>query len=483
MTAATYPNVLALEYLAATGRSTREATERGIEFLRAAYQRYLVYEAPGGGLTWFGSDEPDLFLTARGLPLLLAMSKWIEVDPAVIERTRSWVLQQQASDGGWNYGGHHWVASAMNRSQMTAYCLRSLAMAGETGEPLRSAAGRLEADLAGEAIRQADAYALALALDGLSRLDEETPLETRVRETLLARVETKGGLAHWPDPGRGFTGSFGPSAEVEATALAVSALLRRGEAAGLVSEAARYLLAHRGPTGAWSTTMGTILALEALLDLSKKSAAAHLEEPVTISLSANGGAPVELHIAPEDADVVLRADLTPALAGGRNRVEIVWPGGKALPFTWQVVLSGYEKKPERSAPGPEGGLSLVRSFAGGAEKVAAGRIATMSLRVANGRDEATGMIVVEVPLAPGLEADRALIERMVGTGPLARAEFEDQKVVLYLTSLPARGVWEFNLPFVPRHPAKVELPSAWAYEFYRPENEATAPPVALEVGG
>src|ERR1041385_6406375 len=50
----TYPNVLALDYMKRTKKSTPEVHAKAEGYLASGYQRLLTFEVPGGGFSWFG---------------------------------------------------------------------------------------------------------------------------------------------------------------------------------------------------------------------------------------------------------------------------------------------------------------------------------------------------------------------------------------------------------------------------------------------
>ena len=92
----TYPNVLALDYLRRTKKSVPQVEATARQYIHLGYQRLLGFEIAGGGFDWFGNPPANRTLTAYGLMEFNDMARVHDVDPKVIERTRTWLLGQQA---------------------------------------------------------------------------------------------------------------------------------------------------------------------------------------------------------------------------------------------------------------------------------------------------------------------------------------------------------------------------------------------------
>jgi hypothetical protein len=77
---ATYPNVLALDYMKRTKKLTPEVHAKAEGFIANGYQRLLTFEVPGGGFSWFGNAPANKILTAYGLMEFSDMSRVHDVD-------------------------------------------------------------------------------------------------------------------------------------------------------------------------------------------------------------------------------------------------------------------------------------------------------------------------------------------------------------------------------------------------------------------
>ncbi len=72
---ATYPNVLALDYMKRTKKLTPEVHAKAEGYIANGYQRLLTFEVPGGGFSWFGQAPANKILTSYGLMEFSDMSK------------------------------------------------------------------------------------------------------------------------------------------------------------------------------------------------------------------------------------------------------------------------------------------------------------------------------------------------------------------------------------------------------------------------
>ena len=102
----TYPNVMALDYLRRNKRNLPAVEAKATQYIHLGYQRLLSFEVPGGGFDWFGRPPANRALTAYGLMEFEDMARVHDVDPALIARTRRWLLAQRLTDGSWEPEDH-----------------------------------------------------------------------------------------------------------------------------------------------------------------------------------------------------------------------------------------------------------------------------------------------------------------------------------------------------------------------------------------
>jgi uncharacterized protein YfaS (alpha-2-macroglobulin family) len=116
----TYPNVLALDYMQSTGKTTPETQMKAEQYINLGYQRLTTFEVSGGGFSLFGVAPADRMLTAYGLMEFIDMARVFPVDADFVSRAAQWLIAQQDGDGpgrtiaGWSTRapGPTWATTA-----------------------------------------------------------------------------------------------------------------------------------------------------------------------------------------------------------------------------------------------------------------------------------------------------------------------------------------------------------------------------------
>ncbi len=246
----TYPNVLALDYLRRTKKSVPQVEAAAQQYIHLGYQRLLSFEIAGGGFDWFGSPPANRTLTAYGLMEFSDMARVHDVDPKLIERTRAWLLGQQAGDGSWPPESHRFYhedptgrREDLQRLSTTAYIAWSVFAQGSAlaeGPQVRAHVSPLPLG-EGQGVRAADyllrhepaaidePYVLAQVVNALLAIRPGDPRARPYLERLeaISRHSADGKLTWWDtgvDNRTTFYGA-GPSGNVETTALAALAMI------------------------------------------------------------------------------------------------------------------------------------------------------------------------------------------------------------------------------------------------------------------
>lgn len=451
----TYPNLLVLRLLQHGGEGRAADVGRARELVAKGYQRLIGYEVPSGGFSWFGQPPASTVLTAYGLVEFTDMASVYPVDPALIARTRQWLIAQQARDGSFTaVGTWHGSATAL---EATAYIAYALSEAGHADKAARRAIAWVE-----RALRGADkpsTYVLALLAAAEARLDGR-PGPALVR--LLGAQRRDGDAAFYPTRGATAFASTGPAADVEATALASTAA-RLGGSAGDADAALDWLWEARSPSYGWGTTQATVLALRAAVLGTEEPA----EAPVAPLLArVDGGPAVELSLT--DAGVpTLELALTP----GKHVVTLegAASGLRAeLRAAWRRTV---EPRAESR------GLVVHLEAVGGPTRV--GALAAMKVGVLNAEAEAVAAPTVLLPVPPGFAPDRASLEALVGTRGVSRYEDLGDRVALYLDGLDPGAAVVMDYQLEATTPADVLQRPAVAYAYYDPSKRGSSEPVRL----
>ena len=473
---ATYPNVLALDYMKRTKKLTPEVHAKAEGFIANGYQRLLTFEVPGGGFSWFGNAPANKILTAYGLMEFSDMSRVHDVDARLIERTQQWLAAQQQPDGSWKPDANFINEGATNRYnndvlRITAYLGWSLENTGHKGPAVDKAKEYVATHLNGKI----DAYTLAVAANFAAEYGKDREFTRQAMHMLLAVRTEKDEQAWWTAEETGVYGT-GASAAVETTGLAVQALLKWGEASATASKALRYIAAKKDAEGTWGTTQATIMALRALL-LSTEKGAADVRGAVEISL--NGKLVQKLVLTPENNDL-LHQFAFPVDAKGAHGVELRFEGKGGLAY--QIVGRYFVPWGEKPAGEP---LSIDVAY--DRTHMAQDDIATATATVKNNLHKRANMVMVDLGIPPGfdlLSEDLQAYQeksRARKSGKLEKFSLTATEAILYFDAIGAGDTVTLQFRLRAKYPIRARTFQSRVYEYYDPAVSAVARPVALEV--
>ncbi|MBC7816464.1 MAG: DUF1559 domain-containing protein, partial [Planctomycetaceae bacterium] len=525
----TYPNILALDYLHRS-KISRNALASGLklsqpdasafrlieakarEYIHLGYQRLLSFEVSGGGFEWFGHAPAHRTLTAYGLMEFEDMSRVIDVDPAVIERTRRWLLNCRQADGSWLPEGrilHEDPAGGggdIERLRTTAYIawavfgshnktspapVATLARAwgndqagqqsnanprsGERGYDAER--GRTLTFLQSADVTNADSYTLALLANALLAIEPTSPTTRNCLDRLLGRQRTSanGKLVWWSNAGEGsnlFHGA-GRTRDIETTALATLALLRVKQSPSVTRSALQWLITQKDARGTWHSTQATVLALKALVAATDQPLGD--SQPRRIEVSIDGQRLREIVIPADQAEVVQQLDLTPHTTSGSHRIELVEPSGTGT--TYQVTARHHRLG--RQAALPASPLSIELTF--DRTSLRLDETVTATAVVQNRSEAAVPMLLLELPIPAGFTPDRSDFEQLVRANRIAKFQQTPRTMVVYLRGLEADGRFTLTYRLVATQPVRVTTPAAVAFEYYAPENRSSSQPATLTV--
>ncbi|MEM1184202.1 MAG: alpha-2-macroglobulin family protein [Planctomycetota bacterium] len=474
----TYPNILALDYMLRTGVDAPEAEARALQYIHLGYQRLLSFEVDGGGFDWFGNPPANRTLTAYGLMEFEDMARVRDVDPDLIARTRDWLLDEQNADGSWtpeSYAMHDDpTASDENWARLltTAYIAwAAFAHAGDSSAATAARRFLLRTPVA----QLDDPYTIAmvsLALMSTGGRDAAGPYLGKL--SALAEGDTADSVSWQRRPGnRTMFYGAGRYADVEATSLAVLALVESGHDPMLARAGLSWLVAQRDAWGTWGTTQATVLSLKALVAAADAPLDNGRARRVTI---AQGGTVLHtVEVSPDQSDVMQLIDLssTPGFVEGEP-IELVDATGTATAY--QLALSHHELAPE---PSVSSGLDIAVSYDRAALRV--GEVLHAAALTRNTGASALPMVMLDLPVPPGFEPLTADFTEMVERGTIARFETNARSVVVYLTALNSASELELKYRLRATMPVEVQTGAPRAYEYYDPDVQAIDEPVRLRV--
>jgi uncharacterized protein YfaS (alpha-2-macroglobulin family) len=474
---ATYPNVLALDYMKRTKKLTPEVHAKAEGFIATGYQRLLTFEVPGGGFSWFGNAPANRILTSYGLMEFADMAKVHDVDPNLISRTQQWLAAQQQPDGSWKPDTQFINEGATNRynsdvPRITAYIAWALGTTGYQGPAVEKARQYLAAHMGGKM----DSFTLAVLANFAVEYGKERAFTRQVMEQLLDARTEKDDQAWWTAEE---TGVFarGQSAGIETTGLAVQALLKWGEASATAAKALKYIAARKDANGAWGTTQATIMALRAVL-LSTDKGAADVRGTVEVAL---GGKPVgRLVLGPDNNDLLHQFVVSGADAknGGTVSLRFDGKGGLAYQVVGRYFLP-WDEKPAGEA------LSIKVDY--DRTHLVQNDIATATATVKNNLARSANMVMVDLGIPPGFDLltedlqDYKEKSANRKSGRLEKFNLTATTAILYFDSIAAGDTVALRYRLRAKFPVRARTFQSRVYEYYAPEVKALARPVELEV--
>jgi hypothetical protein len=331
----TYPLVMAQQYFLSHQGVDPTLVERSGEILAKSYDRLLGFECKSGGYEWFGNDPGHDALTAYGLLEFTDMAQVRHVDPAMLQRTRTWLLAQRDGKGGYARKTntlHTWLAEPeVAGSYNTWSLLEAKVEGGLTAEVawVRDAAERTQ-----------NTYVMALGANVLL-LGGEQDGANRLLDKLAGKQTADGSLT---GATTSVVGSGGDALAIETTALAVLAWLKSPHYAENVEKSIKFL-AESCKAGRFGSTQSTVLALRAIVAYDQSRAKP--KAPGTLQLVVDGtpvGKAVEFTADTQGA--IELPDATAVLAPGKHQVRIQMTGGSQMPYS--AAVKYHRLKPESS---------------------------------------------------------------------------------------------------------------------------------------
>jgi len=448
-----YPLVMAQQYFMSHQGVDPTLIERSSQILTTGYDRLMGFECQSGGFEWFGNDPGHDALTAYGLLEFTDMSKVRHVDPAVLDRTRTWMLAQRDGQGGFarkTHTLHTWLAEPEVANTYNTWALLE---------------AEVDADLAAEiawvrdaAERTDNTYVMALAANVLASGGDDEGANHMLDK--LAGKQTENGSLSGATTS--VVGSGGEALVIETTSLAVLAWLKNPRYAPNVERSIQYL-AESCKAGRFGSTQSTVLALRAIVTYDQSRAKP--KAPGSLQLLVDGkaiGEAVEFTADTEGAIELPEASefLTP----GKHQLQIQMTGGSQMPYS---VTANYNSL----KPNSSDACKLHLEAALRDERVEEGNVTEAEVRVINrtGKSIPTPLAIIGIP--GGLEVRHDQLKELVKEGKIAAYEVLGREVVLYWRALKAEERVDLPISLVAAIPGTYTGPASRAYLYYTDEHK------------
>ena len=449
----TYPLVMAQQYFQTHQGVDPGLIQRSAEMLDKGYRRLTGFESKSGGFEWFGNDPGHDALTAYGLMQFTDMAEVRDVDSAMLQRTREWLLKQRDGKGGFERKTgtlHTWLA------------VPEVAFTYNTWALLKAGA---DADLSTEVawIRDVaeatdNTYVMALAANVFSLAGDLDGVE-HMLDKLAGKQASDGSL---DGATVSVVGSHGEALKIETTALAAMAWLGNKSYIDNVENAIKYLAAVcKG--GRFGSTQSTVLALQAIVAYDQMNAKP--KAPGTLQLLVDGmpvGEPLVFNA--ESRGAIELPEVHELLTEGRHTIEVVMAGGSQMPCS---ITVDYNTLTPNSSD--ECRVDLEVSIAD--RKVEEGGSTEVNVSLFNTTSEKIPTPTAIIGIPGGLEVRHDQLKELVAAGKIAAYEVRGREVILYWLSLEAEQAVDVSISLVAAIPGTYTGPASRAYLYYTDEQK------------
>jgi alpha-2-macroglobulin-like protein len=458
-----YPLVMAQQYFMSHQGVDPALVEKSGQILTTGYERLLGFESKSGGFEWFGGDPGHDALTAYGLLEFTDMSQVRHVDPAMLDRTRTWLLAQRDGKGGYVRKRptlHTWIEDPECANAYNTWALLEAGVKDDLSTEVkwvRSAAETTQ-----------NTYAIALGANVLALAGDKEG-ENHLLDKLAGLQQDDGSL-------RGATtsvvGSGGEALTIETTALAVLAWLKNPSYTSNVEKSIKYL-AEACKGGRYGSTQSTVLALRAIVAYDKSRAKP--TTPGSLQLVVDGREIGEAVAFDQDTTGAIELPvIAEMLTPGKHRVEVRMNKGSRMPYS--IAVNYHSLKPTSSE---DCKLHLQVKLRDG--RVEEGNVTEADVVVVNRTNEAipTPMAIVGIP--GGLEVRHDQLKELVKQGKIDAYEVLGREVVLYWRSLDKEARVELPLSLLAAVPGRYTGPASRAYLYYTDEHKQWVDGLAVEI--
>jgi len=449
----TYPLVMAQQYFMSHQGVDPMLIEKSAGILDRGYKRLTGFECKSGGYEWFGNDPGHDALTAYGLLEFTDMSKVHNVDTAMLDRTRKWLLSQRDGKGGYARKTrtlHTWLPDPEIASAYDTWALLSAGIKDGLDTEVEFVRKNAE--------KTENTYVAALGANVLLLAGEKDGT-TRLLDKLAGKQQKDGSLS---GATRSVVGSTGNALTIETTALAVTAWLGNKHYVANVQRAIKFL-AESCESGRYGSTQSTVLALRAIIAYDASRAVP--KAPGSLQLIVDGqyvGKAVKF--GTESHGAIELPGLTEQLLVGNHRIQVAMTGGSTMPYS--VAVDYHSLKPNSSEASALHITTKLRDV-----KIDEGAATEAAVSVVNRTNEDTASATAIVGIPGGLEVRHDQLKELVKEGKIAAYEVLGREVVLYWRTIKAEQRIDLSLSLVAAVPGKYTGPASRAYLYYTDEHK------------
>ncbi len=413
---------------------------------------------------------PHEALTAYGLMQFRDMARVYNVDQAMLERTRKFLMSRKDGNGGFLRKKDHHSFGNVTDQLSNAYIVWALTESGPQDDL------KLEMEqLVKQAQTSEDPYFLALVANSLLNRAQE-PAATALLRKLARKQKQPEGVIEGAQTS--ITQSSGRDLQIETTALTLLAWskLNRPEFVKNVQAAVKWLGQQRGGYGGYGSTQATILCLKALLAYTTRSR--QTAEPGELALFVGGQRIKKLDFKAGVSDTLTLALDKPEelLRAGDNDVRIEITGKSLFPYTLTWSYADITPPSAKDAP-VKLSTRLNRGNAGEEDRV------QLTATVSNESGRGQGMAVAIIGLPGGLSLPDKMeqLQDLVKEGRISYWELRGRELILYWRGLAKDQKVEVTLDLLCKVPGEYSGPASRAYLYYNADRKHWVEPLQIEI--
>jgi uncharacterized protein YfaS (alpha-2-macroglobulin family) len=465
VSANTYPNVLALQYLKQTGQTNKTVEAKALKLIDQGYKILQGYETPTLGFEWFRKAPAHEGLTAFGLMEFNDMkSVYPDVNREMIERTTGWLLGRKDNKGGFMVAKGKWEFSNNAYLLNNAYIVYALSETASTWQISKEFEQSYK-----DNIDRDDAYCLALLTNAAFNLKD-----TVKARTLLAKL-TKYTIKHGIrglNSRTSITNSGGQTLLVETSALVALALLKQKQPDSLfLAHCIQFILEGRS-FSSFGSTQANVLALKALTKYALKYPT--LFQGGEIFVEVNGQSQGMKYT--KDQTTPLEFDhLEKYLDRSSNKVNVAFKNA-LVPANFNINIGYNQNIPQENA----NWITEIETRYE-TKSVKVGETVRLTVTITGKQNIPQGMAVAIICIPSGFSLQPWQLKELQEKNVFDYFETRNNQLFLYYRTLESTKLAAIKLDLKAEIPGIYQAQPSYSYLYYTPELKSWNEGTVLEI--
>ncbi|BDS14392.1 MG2 domain-containing protein [Aureispira anguillae] len=460
-----YPNILALDLMEQMGDLKAGVRQKALNYLKDGYAKLTAYEIKNGGFEWYGRAPAHEGLTAYGLVQFHDMQAvYDQVDPAMVERTKTYLLSRRDGKGGFEQNVGKYGFSGNKTALFNAYITWALSEVG-TFDLYKEIEAMTE-----EAIESEDLYRMSLAaLTHFNVGDQErgedllATIQTMIRKVGIEQVKAESTVTY----------SYGNALNLETLSFAALAMMRSNQRnENLLVRIIKHLLSKR-QNGRFGSTQSTVMVLKTLSTYAKSVGKGR--EDGNLVVLVNNKVVKNVAYKKSDPVKIKIKDLHHSFVEGQNIVTLKYEGTtKALPYSLDVNWTARTPQSHVACP-------LVLHCQLNNDKAHIGETIRLELSLENKWDKNLPSTMAIVGIPAGLSLQPWQLKNLQEKEAFAFYELKDNYLILYYRGMEAKEQKKLSLDLKTEVPGSYTAPANSAYLYYGDEHKYWSKGAAIQV--